>query len=292
MKYQDRFGQLEELGNPSMGRFMLSEVLTKMAITCKECQKDRMRCTIKPRCPDRIFLNILITLGAKTSDFPSFCYQVHLRNFQSYLQSGAKRDHPHEPRIPLSYFRRYVQFKKEDSETNFEAFKEYLENATKVSVHGYAIDHRWYFGLGKGILIVDLRRGLVSLDPGGDIVQREALEPLINFLMMIYNLRGEILKDMQDTWYIRVPFPKIPDVKVMENVQPQLNELEKIWAFVRLNTTDNKTQILVGLDPPPERSIRLQGLRRTIEILGEISKVIPKTSKASETKKEKPEATT
>lgn len=269
---------------------MLSEVLTKMATTCKECQKDRMRCTIKPRCADRIFLNILITLGAKTMDLPSFCYQVHLRNLQSYFQSGAKRDHPLEPRFPLSYFRRYVQFKKDDPEANFQAFKEYLEKITKQSVHGYAIDHRWYFGVGKGIFIVDLRRGLVSLDPDGDIVKQEALEPLMTFLLAMHGLRGKILKDMQDTWYMSVAFPKVSDEQVMEEIQPKLNELEKIWAFARFNTVDNKTQILVGLDPPPNRTIRLEGLRQTVQLIAEISKLIPKTSKRPGAQKEEPVA--
>jgi hypothetical protein len=287
MKYQDRFEQLEELGNPTMGRFMLTQVLTKMATTCKQCQRDRMRCTIKPLCPDRVFLNMLIALGARTSDLPPFCYQVSIRALESYLKSGANRDHPHEPRFPLSYFRRFVQFKKDEHEANFEVFKKYLETVTKQTVFGYAIENRWYFGVGNGIFIVDLKRRLVSLDPDGDVVRHEALEPLLTFLSKMHGLSTEILKDMQDTWYLRIEFPKFKDEDFSDHVQPQLKELEDLWSFVRVNTINSNTQILVGLDPPPGRTMRLGGLRKTAMILAEIAKVAPKaTRKRASTKAE------
>lgn len=279
MKYRDRFHQLEELGNPSMGRFMLSEVLTKMASTCKQCQRDRMRCTLRPLCPDRIFLNILFVLGAKSADLPSFCYQVHLRTLQSYLKSGANRDHPHEPRYPLQYFRRFIQFKKDDPDANFLAFKEYLEKTTKQTVHGYTLNDTWYFGVGLGIFVVNVKRGLVSLDPDGDIVKREALEPLLTFLTEMLHLRVEILKDMEDTWYLRMELPKFSETKFVEEVQPKLKELEEQWSFVRANDINRKTRFLVSLDPAPDLAIRLQGLRKTVEILSEIAKAAPRSGK-------------
>ena len=276
MKYQDRFDKLEDLSNPTMGRFMLTQVLTRMASTCKECQRDRMRCTIKPLCPDRVFLNMLIALGARTNDLPSFCYQVSIRALEAYLKSGAKREHPHEPRYPLSFFRRSVQFKKDDDEANFEAFKKWLETTTKQTVFGYAIENQWYFGVGKGVFIVDLKRTLVSLDPDGDIVRHEALEPLLTFLMKLYDLSAEILKDMQDTWYLRIDFPEFSEEAYSEHVKPQLEALREYWSFVRVNNFNSNTQFLIGLDPPPERAMRLDGLRKTAMILAEIAEAAPK----------------
>jgi hypothetical protein len=247
-----------------------------MANTCKQCQRDRMRCTIKPLCPDRVFLNMLIALGARIRDLPAFCYQVSIRALEAYLRSGAKRDHPHEPRFPLSYFRRYVQFKKNDDEANFEAFKNWLETKTKQTVFGYAIENRWYFGVGNGIFIVDLERSLVSLDPDGDIVRHEALEPLLTFLMRLHGLSAEILKDMQDTWYLRIDFPEFSEEAFSEHVEPQLKALREFWSFVRINSFNSNTQVLIGLDPPPGKAMRLGGLRKTAMILAEIGKAAPK----------------
>jgi hypothetical protein len=195
------------------------------------------------------------------------------------LKSGANRDHPLEPRYPLQYFRRYIPFKKDDPNANFEAFKEYLEKATKQTVHGYALNNTWYFGVGLGIFVVDVRRGLVSLDPDGDIVKREALEPLLTFLTDMFHLQVEILKDMADTWYLRMELPKFSETKFTEEVQPKLQELEAQWSFVRANDINRKTRFLVSLDPAPDLAIRLQGLRKTVEILSEIAKAAPKSGK-------------
>lgn len=292
MKYQDRFEQLEELGNPTMGRFMLSKVLTQMVTTCKNCQRDRMRCTIQPLCPDRVFLNILIALGARVSDLPPFCYQVHLRTLQSYLQSGAKREHPQEPRYPLRHFRRYIQLKKDDLEANFDAFQKYLETATKQKVHGYAIDNTWYFGVGTGIFIVNVRHGLVSLNPDGDIIRPKAIEPLLTFLTEMHQLKGDLLKDMQDTWYFQIFIPKMSKEEFNDKIQPKLKELEQYWAFVRATELDKETQILVSLDPAPGKAIRLQGLRETVQVLADISKTSGVDRKPASTKVEKPTVTT
>jgi hypothetical protein len=195
------------------------------------------------------------------------------------LKSGANRDHPLEPRYPLQYFRRYIQFKKDDPDANFQAFKEYLEKSTKQSVHAYALNNTWYFGVGHGIFVVDVRRGLVSLDPDGDIVKREALEPLLTFLTEMLHLRVEILKDMADTWYLRLELPKFSETIFAEEIQPKLKELEEQWSFVRASDINRKTRFLVSLDPAPDLAIRLQGLRKTVEILAEIAKAAPKTGK-------------
>jgi hypothetical protein len=286
MKYQDRFEEIDELGNVSMGRFMLSEVLTRMKITCKECMRDRMRCTLRPKCPDRIFLNILITLGAPKSDFPTFCYQVHIRALESYLKGKAQRAHPHEPRYPLGYFKKFITFKEDDPKANLQAFIAYLKKMTQSPVHHYELGDKWYFSVGNGIFIVDLRRQLVSLDPDGDIVRRPALEPLITFLAGIQKLNVEILKDMQDTWYLRLICPQL-DKEQLAQVKPDLKKIEDYWSYIRIYNTANATQVLIGLDPPPKHVIRLYKLRETVEILAKIAQISPKTETQSRAVKEK-----
>lgn len=211
-----------------------------------------------------------------------------MRNFESYLKSGANRKHPHEPRYPLRFFRRHVQFKKDDPEGNFKAFKKYLEKVTKTSAHGYELEDKWFFSVGTGILIVDLKRNLVSLDPDDDIVKREALEPLINFLAIIHDVNFEILKDLQDTWYLKVVMPQFPKEKHEEIVEPQLKQLRETWVFVRTNPIDSWVHLLIGLDPVPDLVIRLKHLRETMKTLGEIIKAAPKMKKKSPRSPEKP----
>jgi hypothetical protein len=275
-KYQDRFDEIDDLGNLSMGRFMLSDVLRQMETTCEECQRDRMRCTLRPLCPERVFLNILVALGAALDDFPQFCYQVHLRNLEAYLKSKAQRTHENEPRYPLQYFRGLIPFKKDKPEANMRAFAAYLQKATQSKVYSDALNDRWYFGVGKGIFVADLSREFVSLDPDGDIVPRPALEPLISLIAKIHRLDVTILKDMESTWYLRVSFRPPKTDQLAEVVQPRLQKLEENWSYVAMQTNDNETEILVGLDPASRQGIRLHNIRQTVQLLAEIVQVAPR----------------
>ncbi len=271
LKYQDRFEEIEALGNVSMGRFMLREVLTKMAGTCQQCMRDRMRCTLRPLCPDRIFLNILIALGAATSDLPAFCYQVHLRNLKSYFQSGALRNHPLEPRYPLRYFQSLIR-KTGESELKLESFAAYLEKETGSKVHSYTLENVWYFGVGNGIFIVNLEHQIVSLDPDGDTVLRPALEPLITFLVQMHGVNAEILKDMDGTWYLRFTCPSMGEAMMAKAVNHRVETIKADWAYVRVRITKREMQILIGLDPAPNKVTRLRTLRETIHLLADIAK--------------------
>jgi len=275
-KYQDHFDEIGDLGNPSIGRFMLSDVLSKMETTCEECQRDRMRCTLRPMCPDRVFLNVLIALQAAIDDLPAFCYQVHLRNLDTYLKSRAQRTHEKEPRYPLQYFGEFITFKKDGPAANLRAFAAYLKRETQSEVRSYALDDRWYLGVGAGIFVVDLNRQLVSLDPDGDIVQRPALETLIVLLAETHRLDVTILKDLESTWYLRVRSGPFTTDQLTEIVQPRLRKLEESWSHVASQTNDHETEVLVGLDPASGRGIRLHTLRETLQLLAEIAQTAPR----------------
>lgn len=274
-KYQDRFDEIGDLGNPTIGRFLLSDVLGKMETTCEECQRDRMRCTLRPLCPDRVFLNILVAVGAAIEDLPPFCYQVHLRNLDAYLKSKAQRAHEKEPRYPLDYFERLVAFKKGSPAANMRAFGAYLQKETQSKVHSYALDDRWYLGVGNGIFVVDPSRGTVSLDPDGDIVHRPALETLIVLLAEIHRLDVTILKDLESTWYLRVTTGPLNEGRLAEVVQPRLGKLEEDWSYATAQTNDHRTEVLVGLDPVSRQGIRLYTLRETLKLLAEIAEAAP-----------------
>ncbi|UCE09600.1 MAG: hypothetical protein JSW61_11590 [Candidatus Thorarchaeota archaeon] len=55
---------------------------------CKECQEDRLSCTVRPACTDRNFLNALIELGVEAQDLPSFCYSKYLEQIAKFVLSG------------------------------------------------------------------------------------------------------------------------------------------------------------------------------------------------------------
>jgi hypothetical protein len=188
-----------------------------------------------------------------------------------------------------------IAFKKDKPEANMRAFAAYLQKATQSKVRSHALDDRWYFGVGKGIFIVDLNREFVSLDPDGDIVQRPALETLIILLAETHRLDVTILKDMASTWYLRVTSGPLKADLVAEVVKPRMHKLEENWSYVVAQTNDHETEVLVGLDPTSRQGIRLHTLRETLQLLTEIVQAAPRVrakAPVSVTKPSKPTART
>jgi hypothetical protein len=287
-KYQTRFDEIGDLGNPDMGRFLLSDVLGKMESTCEECQRDRMRCTLRPLCPERVFLNILISAGAAFDDLPPFCYEVHLRNLDAYLKSKAQRTHEKEPRYPLQHFSELIAFKKDSPSANMRAFAAFLERETQAGVLSYSLDDRWYLGVGNGIFVVDLGRQMVSLDPDGDLVPRPALETLIVLLAKIHKLDVTILKDLESTWYLRMTSGPLNPNQLAEVVGPRLRKLQETWSYATARSDDHETEVLVGLDPVSKQGVRLHVLRETLQVLAEIREAAPRVKAKTRTSAAKP----
>ncbi|MFX0053787.1 MAG: hypothetical protein ACFFAX_02960 [Promethearchaeota archaeon] len=52
---------------------------------CRECQEDRLGCTVRPACDNRNFLNMLIEIGVEPEDLPSFCYSQYLEQLKRFI---------------------------------------------------------------------------------------------------------------------------------------------------------------------------------------------------------------
>jgi hypothetical protein len=72
---------LKFLDNPVNERFsseLLDLVIDRINSLCfKECQVDRIQCTLTPLCTRRFLLKLRIKNGLKIEDLPKFCYEVH-----------------------------------------------------------------------------------------------------------------------------------------------------------------------------------------------------------------------
>lgn len=61
---------------------LLSEYMEKL---CEECMENKMICTLRPMCPDRRWLSLLIKIGADERDLPKYCYKVRLNEVKALL---------------------------------------------------------------------------------------------------------------------------------------------------------------------------------------------------------------
>ena len=52
---------------------------------CRDCQEDRLGCTVRPACKNRNFLNMLIEIGVEPEDLPNFCYSQYLEQVKRFI---------------------------------------------------------------------------------------------------------------------------------------------------------------------------------------------------------------
>ncbi len=69
MKYARTFSSKGDFG------FLVERSNEFMSAKCKECQDDRLICTVKPLCEKRKWLSLLIKAGVPSKSWPQFCYE-------------------------------------------------------------------------------------------------------------------------------------------------------------------------------------------------------------------------
>ncbi|GAH96548.1 unnamed protein product, partial [marine sediment metagenome] len=57
---------------------LISLLKTRIDKLCfEECERDRITCTLQPKCSRRFLLKLRIKGGLTIDDLPKFCYSVH-----------------------------------------------------------------------------------------------------------------------------------------------------------------------------------------------------------------------
>ena len=56
----------------------------------EECERDRIACTLQPKCSRRFLLKLMIKGGLTIEDLPKFCYSVHKGVNERYFRNKIK----------------------------------------------------------------------------------------------------------------------------------------------------------------------------------------------------------
>ncbi|MFX0107523.1 MAG: hypothetical protein ACFE7R_04500 [Candidatus Hodarchaeota archaeon] len=90
-KHEKRLATRMTLLDRESDNQLARELIELHEAKCKECQEDRLGCTVRPQCKDRNFLNTLIELGIESEDLPAFCYSQYLEQLKRFLIEGKGR---------------------------------------------------------------------------------------------------------------------------------------------------------------------------------------------------------
>ncbi len=84
--------------------FLIQKAAEQMVELDKECQDDRMTCTVRPLCEKRRWLSILIKSGAPMSMIPKFCYELQQKIVDRALKKVKYFYEPEDCAIYLDEF--------------------------------------------------------------------------------------------------------------------------------------------------------------------------------------------
>ena len=99
---------LKFLDNPVNERFnseMMDLLIKRINDLCfKECQVDRIACTLNPMCSKRFLLKLRIKNGLGMEDLPKFCYSVHKGVVERYFKGKTVVYRPNDSYLYLIDF--------------------------------------------------------------------------------------------------------------------------------------------------------------------------------------------
>lgn len=252
---------MKEVLEPHKLMFLAEKIAIYMHAQCEECMRDRITCALRPFCPEREYLNILIESGAPEKLLPQFCYFNQKKEIMQYLNGKTTLRVVRDAKLPLLDFIDIICVKKKRkelrealAENNYVAILDTITGYLK-SLHGAAvsslIDHIGVI-ISKeynNIIIIDFNKKLVNINLERDYITdlRVVIETL-NMLCDFLGLTCKISKSFGTLTYLETTFlvnESIDWSVVKRHLSELKRNLKKIVAFSRTVSSKEKREIKI-----------------------------------------------
>ena len=193
-KHNTTFANKMDLLDVMADNQLAKELMELHENKCRECQEDRLSCTVRPSCKDRNFLNMLIELGIEPEDLPDFCYSQYLNHIRRFIteQKGRRMI---DRRLPIKDFL---------SALRVSSIRHFTTKFKKTWSKSASI-HRDNIMLlaGDGLLFhFDFARGIVVMNPVHiRIKSLEVFKLYADLFSKYYDLKSEV-KDVTLNWWM------------------------------------------------------------------------------------------
>ena len=211
---------------------------------CKDCQEDRLSCTVRPACKDRNFLNMMIELGVEPQDLPAFCYSQHLEQIRRFILEKKGRGMV-DRRIPIKDLLSILKV------SSIRQFTTRFTKEWETSV--VARDNNLMLVAGDELrFFFDFSRGQVVLNPIHVVVKDFELAKLyVNLLGEFYGLESSIEDFTLKWWIIRISTDHLPEAKARKALKDRLSDnFEAI--FVEENDKGLEIHVEIVIDERKE----------------------------------------
>lgn len=286
-KYKDKFVEslLEGDTEVNVG-YLVNMFLEFMEDECERCMSNRMMCALRPACPNRKFLNLLLRFGVDAKDLPNFCYEQQLSNVNTYLE-GSSKTKIIDTVLPIKEFLKLLSGGGERligplREGNVEKLSKELfiefKRATPDVLASVGEDYILVL-IDNGLFYFDLSCDIVVINPRDTIIKSKGIiSDLINIYREKYKLNLELREEFEGLWYLDVLIPlnsKNKNIKEIKGViknyeQKLLNNAEYVSDYF----SDNTLNLVLEIKTPSVQQKCNIMFRNVSEIFNLINNII------------------
>ncbi len=263
-KYKDTFVKsLLEGDTEANVDYLADTLLDFMEQECERCMSNRMMCALRPACPNRKFLNILLRFGVDVKDLPSFCYEQQLSSVNTYLE-GSSKTKIIDTVLPIKEFLNLLSgggerlmgplregnVEKLSKELFIElkrATPEVLTSVGEDYILALVDDGLYYFDLSCEIAIINPRDTTIK--------SKKIISDLINIYRERYKLDLELREEFEGLFYLDIFIPlENSQNKFKDKIEGILKDYEQKFLrftdYVSNYFTDSKINLVLEIKTP------------------------------------------
>jgi hypothetical protein len=294
-KYKDNFVKSLLEGDTEANIDYLADTLLEfMEQECERCMSNRMMCALRPACPNRKFLNILLRFGVDPKDLPSFCYQQQLSNVNTYLE-GSSKTKIIDTILSIKEFINILSGGGERlmgplREGNVEKLSKELfiefKRATPDVLTSIGEDYILAL-VDDGLYYFDLSCEIVVINPRDTIIKsKEIISDLIDIYRERYKLDLELREEFEGLFYLDIFIP-LENSQNKEEIEGVLKDYEPKFLrntdYVSNYFSDNKLGLVLEIKTPTfqqKNNLTFKKIINTFIQIKNLKKEINQLSKA------------
>lgn len=216
-KHNQELAERIELLDTGADKQLALELMELHEEKCKECQEDRLGCTVRPACNDRNFLNMLIEIGVEPQDLPSYCYKQHLGRIRKFILERKGRG-INDRRIPIKDLL---------STLSVPSIRQFNIQFSKVwKKYSRAREHDLMLVAGDSFLFhFNFARGVVILNPVTLPIDKTGTFKLyVDLLSEHYGVPADFSDVTLNWWVLRLSSKATPTKSTVSNLEDFLSE--------------------------------------------------------------------
>ena len=246
--------------------FIVEKLKDHMDVLCAECERDRITCALRPLCPQREYLNILISAGVDEKSLPQqFCFKLQKQEVSKFLRGKSVLRKMRDVMLPLSSFIEIcfglrsvdkvlnLVTESSDKAEILKTFDKCFGQFYDTYKGKFATDTLLIYitDVYRKIFYIDLEKKLVTINlERTPIISKEETIALATLFCIQGNINCKLFESAEEILYFKATLPIPPDLVDKKEIKKEITELENnlsmLTPFINVKLTKDNQLIVLG----------------------------------------------